>query len=126
MPVRGVRGATTIDEDLPEAVLSATRELLLAILEANPELDPGDLASAIFTVTDDIVSAYPAEAARQLGWTHVPLMCGREIPVDGSTPLCVRVLLHWNTKKPQTEIHHVFLRNAANLRPDLSVSERLE
>ena len=119
MPVRGVRGATTIEDDKPEALLSATRELLLSILEANPGLEPDDLASVLFTVTEDIASAYPAEAARQLGWTQVPLMCAREIPVAGSVPCCIRVLLHWNTQVPQSAIRHVYQRGAASLRPDL-------
>lgn len=120
MPVRGIRGATAATEDQSEAILSATRELLGAIQTANPTLDPADLASAIFTVTEDLTAAYPAKAARKLGWTVVPLMCAREIMVPGSLPRCIRVLLHWNTDLPQSAIRHVYLGEAAKLRPDLN------
>ena len=120
MSVRGIRGATTIVEDTPEAVLAATRELLLAILQANPTLRPEDIASAFFTVTDDIRSAYPAQAARELGWGEAPLMCAQEIPVPGSLKSVVRVLIHWNTALPQHEIHHIYLHEAVRLRPDLA------
>jgi chorismate mutase len=119
MPVRGVRGATTIIEDTAEAVLLATREMLLAILEANPALQPTDIASAVFTVTEGIRSVYPAQAARALGWEEVPLMCAQEIPVPGSVKNCIRVLISWNTDLAQSEVHHVYLRDAVHLRPDL-------
>ncbi len=119
MTMRGIRGATSVNSDEPELVLSATRELLGALLEANPGLQPADIASAIFTVTDDLSSTYPAQAARQLGWEAVPWLCAREIPVPGSLPLCIRVLLHWNTDLPQPAIHHVYLGEAATLRQDL-------
>lgn len=121
MPVRGIRGATIVDEDRPETILSATRELLQAILEANTHLDSKDIASAFFTVTEDLHSAYPSQAARDLGWNHVPLICSREIPVPGGLSRCIRVLLHWNTKLPQDAIHHVYLGAAAKLRPDLTM-----
>jgi chorismate mutase len=120
MPVRGIRGAVVAKEDQPEAILSATRELLEAMLDANPGLNPDDIASAIFSVTEDLISVYPAKAARQLGWGTVPLFCVQEIPVPGSLARCVRVLVHWNTDLSQAEIHHVYLRKAASLRPDLS------
>ena len=120
MSVRGIRGATVAAENTPEAILSATRELLTAIVAANPGLAPEDIASAIFTVTPDLDAAFPAQAARQLGWKHVPLMCAREIPVPGSLPRCIRVLLHWNTDRPQSAIRPVYLRAAASLRPDLA------
>jgi chorismate mutase len=119
MPVRGVRGAVTADVDEPDAVLEATKELLLAILDANPALRVEDLASAVFTTTQDLNSAYPAQAARQIGWTQVPMICSREIPVPESLPFCIRVLLHWNTDLPQNQIRHIYLGNAAGLRPDL-------
>lgn len=122
MTVRGIRGATVVVYDEPEAVLSATRELLSAILKANPTLNPDDLASAVFTVTGDLCSAYPARAARQLGWDDVPLMCALEIPVPGSLPRCIRVLLHWNTDLPQSSVRHVYLGAASSLRPDLTQS----
>jgi chorismate mutase len=119
MTTRGVRGATTIESDQPDQVLSATQELLAALLSANPGLRVQDIASAIFSVTEDIASAFPAQAARQMGWTLVPMICTREVPVPGSLALCIRALIHWNTDLPQDAIHHVYLRQAARLRPDL-------
>jgi chorismate mutase len=119
MPVRGIRGAIDVVNDSPEAVLAAARELLEAILLANPALKPADLASVLFTVTDDLQSVYPAQAARYLGWGNVPLMCAREIQVPGGLPRCVRVLLHWNTDLGQADVRHVYLRGAVSLRPDL-------
>jgi chorismate mutase len=119
MTVRGIRGATVTTEDQPEAIRQATRELLQAILERNPALLLEDLASVLFTVTPDLTSVYPAQAARQMGWQHVPLMCAQEIPVPGSLPHCIRVLLHWNTDVPQSAIQHVYLGEARRLRPDL-------
>lgn len=123
MQQRGVRGATTIEADDKERVLSATRELLLAILASNPDLETDDIASALFTVTDDIASAYPARAARQLGWDLVPMMCAREIPVPNSLSRVIRVLIQWNTDVPQNEITHVYLRDAVKLRPDLVAAQ---
>jgi chorismate mutase len=82
-----------------------------------------DIASALFTVSDDLKSAYPARAARQLGWKSVPLMCAMEIAVPGSIRRCIRVLLHWNTALPQADIRHVYLGEAAKLRPELSFEE---
>jgi chorismate mutase len=119
MPVRGIRGATTIKNDSADAVLSATRDLVLAILEANPTLRPNDVASVFFTVTHDINSAYPALAAREMGWEEVPLMCAQEIPVPGGLDHCIRILMLWNSELAQNEIHHVYLREAVRLRPDL-------
>jgi chorismate mutase len=120
MPVRGIRGAAIAAADEPGAILSATKELILSVMDANPTLDPVDIASAIFTVTEDLVSAYPAEAARKLGWRHVPLLCAMEIPVPHALPRCIRLLIHWNTQLPQDEINHVYLGEAARLRPDLT------
>ncbi len=120
MSMRGIRGATTIDEDAPDQVLFATRELLEAILEANRGLKAEDIGSILFTVTEDVTSVHPALAARQMGWDLVPMMCAREIPVPCSLPHCIRVLLHWNTDVPQNAIHHVYLRQAVKLRPDLA------
>lgn len=120
MPVRGIRGATTIKQDKAEEVLSATRELLQEMVKGNPALMPADIASVIFTVTGDIRSAFPAKAARQLGWTQVPMVCMQEIPVPGSLPKCIRILLHWNTEKSQSNIKHIYLHQAIQLRPDIS------
>lgn len=118
MPVRGIRGATTCNPNV-HSVLESTQELLLAILQANPTLKTEDIASAWFTVTDDLQVVHPAKAARQLGWTEVPLMCAIEINVPESVPHCVRVLIHWNTDLRQNEVKHIYLRDAVQLRPDL-------
>ncbi len=122
MTVRGIRGAITVNEDEPAAVLEATRRLLLAIQDANPGFDPDDAASILFTTTADLVSVFPAQAARQLGWNVTPLICAQEIPVPGSLPRCVRVLIHWNCVLPPSAVRHIYLGEAASLRPDLSVS----
>ena len=90
MPVRGLRGAIDVSQDQAEEVLAATQELLEAILLANPALNPADVASVLFTVTEDLQSVYPAQAARLMGWRNVPLMCAREIPVPGKLPRCIR------------------------------------
>ena len=120
MPVRGVRGAIDVSENRSESILAATHELLSAIMEANPALRSADLASGIFTTTEDLSAAYPAQAAREMGWNAVPMICSREIPVPGGLARCIRVLLHWNTDIPQNAIRHVYLGAAASLRPDLS------
>lgn len=122
MVVRGIRAAITVEKDQPEMVLEATRRLLVAIGEANPSFQPADAASILFTVTPDLTSVFPAQAARQLGWTDVPLMCAQEIPVPGALPRCIRVLIHWNCDLPQSAIRHVYLGEAARLRPDLAAS----
>jgi chorismate mutase len=123
MPIRGIRGATTVSADQPELILQATRELLEAILEENEQMQPEDIASAIFTVTDDLVSTFPAQAARQMGWDLVPMLCACEIPVPESLPHVIRVLVHWNTEMPQSKIVHVYLRDAVRLRPDLVAAQ---
>ncbi len=123
MSTRGIRGATTVDADQPELILAATRELLEAILDANPGMCPGDIGSAFFTVTEDLRSTFPAQAARQMGWSQVPMMCAREIPVPGSLARVIRVLVHWNTERPQGDIVHVYLREAVKLRPDLVAAQ---
>jgi chorismate mutase len=118
--MRGIRGATTIEKDTKTEILSATQELLENIFQLNPDLKTEDIASAIFTTSQDIKSAFPAAAARQIGWDFVPMICAREIPVPNSLPLCIRALIHWNTEKKQDEIRHVYLRQAKKLRPDLN------
>jgi chorismate mutase len=123
MPIRGIRGATTVAADQPDLVLQATRELLEEILQENKGMQPEDVASAIFTVTDDLVSTFPAQGARQMGWGLVPMLCAREIPVPNSLPRVIRVLVHWNTDVPQNEITHVYLRDAVKLRPDLVAAQ---
>lgn len=121
--MRGIRGATSVTEDAPEAIHAATRELLEAILEANRIDSFEQIVSAIFTTTTDLVSTFPAESARSLGMNHVPLLCASEIPVPGSLPMCIRVLLHVNTPLAQDEIVHVYLRDAKKLRPDVSSAQ---
>lgn len=123
MSIRGIRGAITVTADDPNLILEATRELLEAILNSNKEMRPEDLGSALFTVTDDLVSTFPAEAARKMGWGLVPMVCAREIPVPGSLPRVIRVLIHWNTDMPQNKITHVYLRDAVKLRPDLVAAQ---
>jgi chorismate mutase len=123
MPIRGIRGATTVSADDPELILEATRELLEAILQQNESMEPEDVASALFTVTDDLASTFPAQGARQMGWGLVPMLCAREIPVPNSLPRVIRVLVHWNTELKQNEITHVYLREAVKLRPDLVAAQ---
>jgi chorismate mutase len=119
MTVRGIRGAITVKSDQADNILEATKELLKTMVKENPDLQIEDIASTLFSTTADLVSTHPAAAARELGWDQVPMMCCREIPVPGSLPLCIRVLVHWNTDHKQNEIHHVYLRDATSLRPDL-------
>lgn len=119
MPVRGVRGAIDVEIDEEAAVLRATRELLTAMLEANPDLAIEDLASVLFTTTQDLKSVAPARAARELGWDLVPLLCFQEMNMVGQIPRVIRVLVHWNTEIPHDAINHVYLGEAAHLRPDL-------
>lgn len=116
---RGVRGATTVKADDRDQILTATRQMLALLIRRN-NIQLPDLASALFTVTSDLTSEFPALAARQLGWLEVPLLCGYEISVPGSLPLCIRVLLHWNTDRTASEIQHVYLHDAERLRPDLT------
>ena len=123
MPIRGIRGAITVTTDEPDLILQATRELLEEILAENEGMQPEDVASAIFTVTDDLASTFPAQGARQMGWGLVPMLCAREIPVPNSLPRVIRVLVHWNTEVPQNEITHVYLRDAVKLRPDLVAAQ---
>ena len=119
MPCRGVRGATTVEANTSEAILAATRQLLALMIRQNG-IEKEDVASAIFTTTRDLSAEFPALAARQLGWLDVALMCAYELTVSGGLERCVRILLHWNTDKPADEIVHVYIRDAADLRPDLS------
>ncbi len=115
---RGVRGATTAQSDSPEAIIAATRELLEALVEANG-IAPEEVASVLFSASPDLSAVYPAVAAREMGWTDVPLLCLQEMNVQGALPRAVRALLHWNTAKAPEEIVHVYLRDARRLRPDV-------
>jgi len=118
MSVRGVRGATTADENSREEILTATRQMLALLIRRNG-IDPEDVASATFSTTTDLNAEFPALAARQLGWIDVPLLCGHEMAVPGSLSRCIRVLIHWNTAKSQQEIQHIYVRGAEALRPDV-------
>lgn len=122
MACRAIRGAITVEGDSAAAILAATREMLARIVEVNG-LEVEDVASAFFTATPDLSAAFPAQAARQLGWQHVALLDAQAVPVPGSLPRCVRVLIHWNTDTPQAAVRHVFLGEAAVLRPDLARDE---
>ncbi|MHC4878915.1 MAG: chorismate mutase [Planctomycetota bacterium] len=123
MSVRGVRGATTVDSDTPQVIHEATRELLEEIIRANEIGSFDEIGSIIFTTTTDLTSTFPAEAARAIGMSQVPLICASEIAVPGAMPRCIRVMLHWNTDRPQPEIQHVYLREAKRLRPDVSSAQ---
>ena len=114
---RGVRGATTVTENSKEAILEATREMVYIIMRANG-MRSEEVASAYFTTTVDLDATYPALAARQLGWYDAALLCGHEMQVPDSLPMCIRVLIHWNTAHSASEIVHVYLREAKSLRPD--------
>lgn len=117
--LRGIRGATTVARDEPELIHEATRELLCEMLRQNDISDYEVIAAIFFTVTPDLTSTFPAEAARALGMNMVPLMCNQEIPVPGRLPRAIRVMMQINTQKSQCEIRHVYLREAVVLRPDL-------
>ncbi len=116
---RGVRGAITVEENSTQGILSATEELLRAIIAAN-QVREQDMASVFFTVTPDLDAVCPAVAARQMGWTRTALLCLQEMAVPDSLPRCIRVLIHWNTERSIDEIHHVYLHDARQLRPDLA------
>lgn len=118
MAIRAIRGAITVGENSEAEILAATRELLEAIQKANPAMVVEDLASAWFTATVDLDAVYPAKAARQMGWTDLAMLCAQEMQVRGSLKSCIRVLLHWNTDLPVSALKHVYLREAASLRPD--------
>jgi len=117
MMMRGVRGATTVDNDDPDEILEATRELLMMIVRVN-NIEVEDIASMVLTTTEDLTATYPAFAARQLGWFDLALLCTHEMRVPDGLPRCIRVLLHWNTTKTAQEIGHIYLREAKSLRPD--------
>jgi chorismate mutase len=120
MATRGIRGATTVERNDRDEILGATRELLELLVRLNG-LRPEDIAYVWFTVTPDLDAEFPAFAAREIGWTEVPLMCGREIPVPGAIAGCIRVLVDWNTAKSQRDVRHAFLHRAKELRPAWAV-----
>ena len=116
--VRAIRGATTVDDDTPAQIGERTVALLEAMFERNG-IAHDDLISIWFTVTEDLVSAFPASGARTIGLGDVPLLCAREIPVPGSMARCIRVLAHLHTDLTRNELHHVYLEGAVSLRDDL-------
>lgn len=118
MRVRALRGATTVDVDVREAVIERTQELLRELLERNGLVED-DLISIVFTATDDVHSAFPAEAARAAGMTHIPLLCARELEIEGGIARCIRVLVHVQTDRAVTELRHPYLHGARQLRTDL-------
>ncbi|MFN8516038.1 MAG: chorismate mutase [Thermomicrobiales bacterium] len=119
MMCRGLRGATTVENNTAEEILGATSELLQA-LEAANDIQRDHVASIIFTTTIDLNAAFPAVAARELGWTGVALLNAHEMNVPGSLPRCVRILIHVNTERGPHEMRHIYLRDAIKLRPDLA------
>ncbi len=114
---RGVRGATTVENNTAAEILHATEELLRQMVDANG-IEPEDVASVFFTTTPDLNAEYPALAARKLGWTDSALLCGHEMNVPHGLPKCIRILCHWNTTKSAAEIRHIYIKGAAHLRPD--------
>ena len=117
MYCRGVRGATVADDNTASSILAATRVLLEHLVEAN-DIDPADIASVFFTTSADLTAAFPAQAARDLGWMDVALMCAHEVDVPDGLPRCIRVLIHWNTDRGNSQIKHVYLGDAKDLRLD--------
>lgn len=124
MMCRGVRGATVVEGNTREAILAGTRELLQHMIETNG-IHPDDVASVIFTTTQDLNAEFPAVAARQLGWQDQALLCGHEMAVPGALDKVVRVLIHWNTTKGAKEINHIYMNGAESLRPDHQKEELL-
>jgi chorismate mutase len=118
VPTRALRGATTVDLDTTEHIHDRVIALLEALFERN-QIGHDDLVSIIFTATDDIHSTFPAAAARKFGLGDVPLLCARELDITGSTPRCVRVLIHLESTTPRADLHHVYLEGARGLRDDL-------
>lgn len=119
MPIRAIRGAITVDADVKEEIATRTTTLLETLYERN-DLQHDDVISILFTATQDLASAPPAAAARTFGLVDVPLLCAQEMPVVGSLPLCIRLMLHIETDRPRSELRHVFLRGATALRPELA------
>jgi chorismate mutase len=117
--IRGVRGATTVENNNGTEIVDATEQLLEELINNN-EINPENVASIFISVTEDITADFPAKAVRRFeGWSYVPVMCMREIPVPNALRLCIRIMIHLNTTKSQEEIQHIYLKGATILRPDL-------
>ena len=125
MVVRGIRGATSVPANTREDILEAATELLDEMARLN-HIERDDVASIIFTATPDLNAEFPAVAAREAGWTDVALECLHEMSVPGSLPRCLRILMHVNTERTQSEMTHVYLRDARALRPDLAQGQTTE
>ncbi|HYU62297.1 MAG TPA: chorismate mutase [Verrucomicrobiae bacterium] len=122
MPVRGIRGATTATANTAEAIMVATEELLEELVHQN-DLDPNEIACAFFTTTPDLDAEFPAHAARRLGWLGLPMLCGHDMQVQQPNPrgvaMCIRVLLMYNTPRPQSAMRFAYLRGAEAIKADL-------
>ncbi len=118
LSVRAIRGATTVDHDTPESITERVVALLARIIERN-DLVEDDIISILFTATEDVVSVFPATAARSMGLGAVPLICARELSIIDSVPRCIRVMMHVSTERSRDDIHHVYLEGAQGLRDDL-------
>ncbi len=116
--LRALRGATTVDHDTAAHVTDRVQALVRTMLERNG-VDHDDLVSILFTATEDVVSVFPATAARATGLGDVPLICAKELSIAGATPMCIRVLMHLYTERQRNELHHVYLEGARGLRDDL-------
>ncbi|MBB3867210.1 chorismate mutase [Geobacillus sp. NFOSA3] len=124
--IRGIRGAITVERNEAEEIVDATETLLKEMIRAN-DVTASDVSFVLISVTEDITAAFPAQALRRIeGWTYVPVMCMREIPVPNSLPRCIRVMMTVETTKKQEEISHIYLRDAVTLRPDLSLTKKPE
>ena len=121
MKCRGIRGATTVDANTKECIYASTKALLREMIKAN-DINQDDMASIIFTATDDLNAAFPAKAAREMGFVNIPLLCSREINVPNSLQSCLRILILFNTKKKPDDIKHIYLKGAADLRSNDSDS----
>ncbi|MDK2984644.1 MAG: chorismate mutase [Clostridia bacterium] len=122
MKVRGIRGGISVENNSKGAILSATKKILKEMVKAN-SVEVDDICSVIFTVTDDLNATFPAVAAREMGWRYVPMLCLTEMSVPDGARGILRVLMHVNTTKSMKEIKHIYLKRAANLRPDLANEE---
>ena len=117
--IRGIRGAITATSNTSEDILSSTEKLLSEVVRQN-SIKTDDIASIIFTLSPDLNAVFPAEAARKIGWSFVPLLCASEINVPGGLQKCIRILMHVNTGKKPNEINHIYLEGAKVLREEFS------
>ncbi|KON87238.1 chorismate mutase [Sporosarcina globispora] len=121
--IRGVRGAITIEKNNESEILESTEMLIREMIQEN-KIEAEDVASVFISVTEELTAGFPAKAMRSIeGWTYVPVMCMREIPVEGSLRNCIRVMMHVNSNAPQQNIRHIYLREAIQLRPDLKTAD---